>query len=143
MKIRGTLNDLENQLLIIELQSDTSAFSIKNTKVQDKYDLKGVYLDGSIKKFVKPPTNNIKTKVNKKNKNIKTVDENNIPDTELKGKINTNMLPTFRQYGFESKLVEDEVYLCLYLQKLEFSSLPSFIKNSTNVFCTVEFVKFY
>jgi hypothetical protein len=104
---------------------DTSALLIKNKPHIIKYSLKGVTFNGLVKMYTLP--------------NFHTKDDH--PDILVRGKININDIPRYKQIGFESKIQDGSINLCIFLQKLTYSQLT--YKQSVNIFSTVEFVIFF
>jgi hypothetical protein len=64
-----------------------------------------------------------------------------IPDILIRGKINVHNIPRFKQIGFESKVQDHAVNVCLLLQKLNYTQVS--FKQSVYIFSTVEFVILY
>jgi hypothetical protein len=124
--IRVTLNDLDNQQLTINIYEDSGQL-INARKKKIIADLRGVAFNGLIKKFIpaEPP------------KDCNNPD--NLPEILLAGKINVNNIPRYKQIGFESVINVEEIYICIYLQKLTFNQPPPFCKLPVNVFLTIEY----
>jgi len=92
--------------------------------------MKGVTVDGMFKLNVLPETEN--------QQRVMEYFKGDIPESVIRGKINANGLPRFRQSGTDNVIFLDEVYLCIYVKKLVISTLPSYVKQTLKVFLTVE-----
>lgn len=130
MIFRGTLHDLESQVLEITIKSNSGFTLVKSAEHKTSTELKGVTIDGLVK------MNETSRIVSKKNRQ----DNDDIPESLVRGKININETPKYKQSGFESKIVEGEIYVCLYLKKLFYTQLPNWVRLPEKVFVTVEFV---
>ena len=102
MYFRGTLEELEQQTLTIQILSSSDITKIFNLqKKAINYPLRGVALNGLVKKKI------IADRSKKKKKNI--VEELNLidkRDPDLWGKININNIPKFKQIGFDTILMQ-------------------------------------
>lgn len=61
-------------------------------------------------------------------------------ETLVRGKINVNMLPAFKQQGMDSIVVEDEIYLIVRVGKISNFNSPNFVKLPVSVYITIEWV---
>lgn len=135
LKYRGTLFDLENQILTISVTNTESLLSIVKKEV--KTDLVGITEDGLIRQyFVKTSTAKMQTSSHKGKKTKNLAEEE--PDSSIQGKIVSNEIPEFKQHGNESNIQEGEVYLCVYLSRLSLAALPRFVKKPKRVFLILE-----
>lgn len=129
--IRDILNGLENQEITINLLANSDAL-IQKQKKEILIDLRGIIDNGLIKTYVSPDAS--------KDKQLEALrHSDDLPDTTLTGKIKVNLLPKFRQIGFESMINEEEIYICVFLQKVIFPQPPPHCRLAVNVFLTVEF----
>jgi hypothetical protein len=122
---RGTLMELDNQNLYITLIAVDGSI-INRDKKELTADIRGITVNGLIKKFVPPEAS-------------KKFQDFDIPETLIAGKINVNNIPRYKQIGFESVINVEEIYICIFLQKLTINQPPPFCKLPTCVFLTIEF----
>jgi hypothetical protein len=128
IQYRGTLNDLETQMLVITVENVKQInLSLGLSKPNTITDLKGVSTDGLVKTIM----------VNNKKKDDEADDD---LETLIRGKINVNMLPKYKQQGLDTIIVEDEVYLILKIGKIENFNTPNFVKQPVSVYISVEWV---
>ena len=128
MEFRGTENDLEAQVLEITLENVGAInISLGLSKPKTITDLKGVTIDGMVKTFM------INENASKKDQDV---------DTIIRGKINVNVLPQYKQQGLDSMIVEDEIYLIIRLGKIANFNTPNFVKLPVSIYITVEWVLF-
>lgn len=125
IKFRGTLMELENQSLQINIFQNESTI-IKRNKISRLTDLKGITINGIIKDFLPQ----LKINNNK---------QEELPDSILIGKINVNTIPKYNQMSHETFINLDQIYVCIYFQKLTLNQVPSFCKLPVSTFITVEF----
>jgi len=92
--------------------------------------MKTVSVDGMFKLNILPSQENVDS--------LRKYYDQDIPETILRGKINVNNLPRYRQIGSDSTIVLDEIYLCIFVKKLNIPSLPSYIKQTLKIFLTIE-----
>lgn len=129
IQFRGTSNDLESQTLEISLEN-CMEFNLDlgfGPKPTNYTELKGVTADGLIKSFMI-------------NENDKEEDNMDTLETQIRGKINTNMLPKYKQIGLDSIIIEDEIYLIIRLGKITNFNSPNFVKLPVAIYISVEWV---
>jgi hypothetical protein len=131
LNFRGTLNDLEGQVLNINVLRDAKALILKEKSHFINYPLRGVTFNGSVKMHTVPS----------KAERLENLRDGDIPDILIRGKININDLPRFKQIGFESKIQDEAVNVCVLLKKLNYGQLS--YKQSIYIFSTVEFVTLF
>jgi hypothetical protein len=125
LNFRGTLNDLEGQVMNINVIKHAKLW-LKEKSHFINYPLRGVTFNGVVKMHTVPKVERLLER------------DGDVPDILIRGKININELPKFRQIGFESKVQDGAVNICVLLQKLNYSQLS--YKQSVYIFSTVEFV---
>jgi len=136
---RGTLEELEQQTLAIEILSSSDITKIFNLqKKAINYPLRGVALNGLVKKKIVAETSKRKKKKNNPEEMNFISEENR--DPELWGKININNIPKFKQIGFDTIMLPNEVQVCILLKDFHVN-YNSMFKLPESVFCTVEFVR--
>lgn len=135
MYFRGTLEELEQQCILITIISSSDLANLfQSEKKKMIYPLRGVSINGLVKKKITPD------KSLKKKKDIETTPlTNDTRDPEYWGKININNLPKFKQIGFDMIMVENDVQVCILLKDFHLN-YNSMFKLPESVFCTVEFV---
>jgi hypothetical protein len=113
--IRATINDLENLLMDVTIDANTSSLLFLNS-VKKTYtvDLRGVTVNGQIKQYL-------------------------TRTSTLAGKVNINLMPKFKQIGFQSIIDPNAIYIMIDVQKLTINQPPSFCRLPVNVFLTLEF----
>jgi hypothetical protein len=121
---RGTENDLEAQRLEITLENVKEMnLSLGASNPKTLTDLNGVTTDGLVKTFMI-------------NENAKDDDL----ESMVRGKINVNTLPKYKQQGLDAVIAEDEIYLIVRIGKLSNFNTPNFVKVPVSVFISVEWV---
>jgi hypothetical protein len=61
-------------------------------------------------------------------------------ESMVRGKINVNTLPKYKQQGLDAVIAEDEIYLIVRIGKLSNFNTPNFVKVPVSVFISVEWV---
>jgi len=129
------LEELEQQTLTIQILSSSDITKIFNLqKKAIKYPLRGVALNGLVKKKIVAESSK-----KKKNKNLEELNLIDDRDPELWGKININNIPKFKQIGFDTIMLPNEVQVCILLKDFHVN-YNSMFKLPESIFCTVEFV---
>jgi hypothetical protein len=129
------LEELEQQTLTIQILSSSDITKIFNLqKKAIKYPLRGVALNGLVKKKIVADSSK-----RKKNKNLEELNLIDDRDPELWGKININNIPKFKQIGFDTIMLPNEVQVCILLKDFHVN-YNSMFKLPESIFCTVEFV---
>lgn len=124
IQFRGTENDLEAQRLEITLENVKEMnLSLGVSKPKTLTDLNGVTTDGMVKTFMV-------------NENAKDDDL----ETMVRGKININTLPKYKQQGIDSVIAEDEIYLIIRVGKIANFNTPNFVKVPVSIYMSVEWV---
>lgn len=129
------MEELEQQTLTIQILSSSDITKIFNLqKKAIKYPLRGVALNGLVKKKIVAESSK-----KKKNKNLEELNLIDDRDPELWGKININNIPKFKQIGFDTIMLPNEVQVCILLKDFHVN-YNSMFKLPESIFCTVEFV---
>ena len=130
---------MEQQCILITVISSSDLANLfQSEKKKMIYPLRGVSLNGLVKKKITP-----EKKLTKQNKDLEMMPlTNDTRDPEYWGKININNLPKFKQIGFDMIMVENDVQVCLLLKDFHVN-YNSMFKLPESVFCTVEFVREY
>lgn len=129
------MEELEQQTLTIQILSSSDITKIFNLqKKAIKYPLRGVALNGLVKKKIVADSSK-----RKKNKNLEELNLIDDRDPELWGKININNIPKFKQIGFDTIMLPNEVQVCILLKDFHVN-YNSMFKLPESIFCTVEFV---
>ena len=129
------MEELEQQTLTIQILSSSDITKIFNLqKKAIKYPLRGVALNGLVKKKIVAESSK-----KKKNKNLEELNLIDDRDPELWGKININNIPKFKQIGFDTIMLPNEVQVCILLKDFQVN-YNSMFKLPESIFCTVEFV---
>ena len=134
LKYRGTLFDLENEILEITVTNKEDIFTPQE-RVTCSTDLVGISEDGLIRQYLSKKKNDKKEDVHKTKINFKKQKEE--VSSTITGKLNTNELPQYIQFGNESNIHEGNVYLCIYIGKLSWQ-MPNHLKNPKRVYLNIE-----
>ena len=129
IQFRGTSNDLETQTLEISLENCAELNLGFKKKPITNTELKGVTVDGLISSFM--------IAEDTKHHSADTL------ETQIRGKICTNMLPQYKQIGSDSVIIENEIYVIIRLGKITNFNSPNFVKLPVTIYITVEWVIIY
>lgn len=119
---------------ILSSSDITKIFNLQKKAIN--YPLRGVALNGLVKKKIVADSGKKKKKGNVEE--LKLIDDR---DPELWGKININNIPKFKQIGFDTIMMPNEVQVCILLKDFHVN-YNSIFKLPESVLCTVEFVRF-